>query len=403
MTETRKKENLIEYLISLAKLPFEFSKKESEIVISKFFIVSFIPGGAICWMYFFSIKYMPELDIQSIILLLSGASILGWFILVSIPYFIVFPGVAWKYIADKDKSLEVFTSKKELKLNLRTRKFSLNSKLNNKKRIFCFVYTLVGNTFLFVFAANPQAFFGTLCFSLYILMFLSTIYYAQKNRFLSWNNFLKSLWISAKIWFYSLYSFFAYVICGILVIMFFLSPIKNMQCYKINEILESLITVFVLFALTSIFVIIDNSNYFGNSITIGLILLLFSMMLLNNLDSIPGLVIKIYGWGNIENATIIVDRRGCQAIENMGIKVDKQCSKADMHKFNGVYILSSIGKSYYLKFPEYYPQGESDSIKFFLPSSSVVSWSRQNIEVQLPSPKKKGICNNLVLKRYTFV
>jgi hypothetical protein len=53
MTETNKKqENLIEFLVFLVKLPFDFSKKESEIVISKFLIISFIPGGVICWLYF---------------------------------------------------------------------------------------------------------------------------------------------------------------------------------------------------------------------------------------------------------------------------------------------------------------------------------------------------------------
>jgi hypothetical protein len=343
---------------------------------------------------FFSIKYMPELDIQSMILLLSGASILGWLLLISIPYFIVFPGVAWKYITDKDKSLEVFTSKKEFKLDLRKRKFSISTSLNNDKRIFYYIYTLIANTFLLAFLSSPKSFFGTLYLVIYASMVSIMIYQAQKNKFLSWKNFLTSFCIATKMWLYSIYSFFAYVICWLFVTMFFLSPIKNMQCYKNNEIVESLIIIFVLFALTSIFVIIDNSNYLSTSYSISLVFLLISMMVLNNLDAMPGLVMKAYGWGNIENATILVDHRGCKAIENMGIRVENQCSKSDsIYKLNGVNILSSIGKNYYLRFPGYYPQGELESVKFFLPSSNIISWSRQNIEVQLPTPKNTKVCS----------
>jgi hypothetical protein len=89
VTGMKKKQNsFIENLISLIKFIFDFSKKESqeyEIETSKFLILCFLPGGVICWKYFYKIGYLPELDIQSMILLLSGTSILGWLLFISIP------------------------------------------------------------------------------------------------------------------------------------------------------------------------------------------------------------------------------------------------------------------------------------------------------------------------------
>jgi hypothetical protein len=96
---------MIKYIISVFKLPFEFSKKESEVNISKFLIFSFLPGAVISWKYFFKIKYLPELEIQSILLLLSTTAIITWLLLISVPYCVISPGIFWKYFIAKDKSL----------------------------------------------------------------------------------------------------------------------------------------------------------------------------------------------------------------------------------------------------------------------------------------------------------
>jgi hypothetical protein len=201
---------MIKYIISVFKLPFEFSKKESEVNISKFLIFSFLPGAFISWRYFLKIKYFPELEIQSILLLLSTTAIITWLLLISVPYYVISPGIFWKYFITKDKLLNIFFSKRRLKPILKKRKFFLDRLPRSGN--YYFVYTLIGNACLFVFLVSPESLHGKLCLFFYLLLFLHTIYEEQKFNSLSWNNFWTSTWVSIKIWFYSLYSFLAYAI-----------------------------------------------------------------------------------------------------------------------------------------------------------------------------------------------
>jgi hypothetical protein len=79
----------------------------------------------------------------------------------------------------------------------------------------------------------------------------------------------------------------------------------------------------------------------------------------------------------------------------MGIKVEDKCSSKDeLYRIDGLCILSSIGKNYYLRFPDYYPQGQIEAATFTVPSSNIISWSRQNIGMDLPTNYKKDkFCN----------
>jgi hypothetical protein len=169
-----------------------------------------------------------------------------------------------------------------------------------------------------------------------------------------------------------------------------------MKCYNNNEIIGYFIGVFIVFLFLNLLAICDKSNYSENSYSISLLVVLSSIIFLSSLDTVSDLVIRFYGWGDIENATIMVDQKGCQAIENMGINSSNKCLKQDsVYKFNEVHILSLVGKNYYLRFPGYYPQGQLDPVTFTLPSSNIISWSRQNIELELPANRKRTkFCNS---------
>jgi hypothetical protein len=385
---------MIKYIISVFKLPFEFSKKESEVNISKFLIFSFLPGAFISWRYFLKIKYFPELEIQSILLLLSTTAIITWLLLISVPYCIILPGIFWKHFTTKDKLLNIFFSKRRLKPILK-KKFSLNRLPRSKN--YYFVYTLIGNAGLFAFLVSPKNFHGILCLFFYLLLFLYTIYEEQKFNSLSWNNFWVSTWVSIKIWFYSLYGFLAYAFFWALATVSYLNPQKvSMKCYNNNETIGYFIVVFIVFIFLNLLAIRDKSSYSENSYFISLLVVLLSIIVLSSLDAVSDFVIRSYGWGDIENATIMVDQKGCQAIENMGINSNNKCLKQDsVYKFNEVHILSLVGKNYYLRFPGYYPQGQLDPVTFTLPSSNIISWSRQNIELNLPAKRKRTkFCNS---------
>jgi hypothetical protein len=386
---------MINYIISVFKLPFEFSKKDSEVNISKFLLFSFLPGAIISWKYFFKIKYLPELEVQSILLLLSTTAIITWLLLLSVPYCFIFPGILWKYFIAKDKLLNIFFSKRRLKSILKKRKIFLDYLPCSGSHYF--VYTWIGNACLFVFLVRPYSLYGILSLFFYLLLFLNTIYGEQKFNLLSWNNIWKSTWVSIKIWFYSLYSFLVYEIFWLLATASYLNPQKvSMKCYNNNEIIGYFIGIFIIFMFLNLLAIRDKSSHSENSYFISLLVILFSIIYLSSLDAVSDLVIRTYGWGDIEHATIMVDQKGCQTIEKMGIDSRNKCLKQDsVYRFNEVHILSLVGKNYYLRFPGYYPQGQLDPVTFTLPSSNIISWSRQNIELELPANHKRTkFCNS---------
>jgi hypothetical protein len=108
------------------------------------------------------------------------------------------------------------------------------------------------------------------------------------------------------------------------------------------------------------------------------------VLLIMSLDKgmiIPGKIMNTYGWGNIDNASVVVDRTGCQAIESMNIKIESSCLEKDRtYKIEGVCILSSIGKNYYLKFPRCTLQKGDLLTEISIAKTNVISWSRQNLK-----------------------
>ncbi len=406
MQKINKKQEHQYKLESLIKPTFEFSKQEFESKISILSSFSLSIGGFICWLYFSGIKYLPELDIQSLLSIVVGSSIVGFILFFTPPYFIIFPGVVWKYLTEKDNSLELIFSNvldHELtpKINSAHKKiFISRPKSSNFKILFFFVWTFFGDLFLISSLVSYEFIYGKIFLFIFISMFLLVFYLVIRIEKFYWSRLLVNIYKSVKIWFYSLYSFFAYIISWLFLIQFFLGP-QKLSCgyYKIfEEKIIAFIIVFALFMLVmlvSFLAISDKSKYSWNSYLISLLFFVFLIFYANELEPIPDRVMKIYGWGNIKNATILVNYTGCKAAENMGIKLEKKCSNQNLlYKINGVNILSSIGKNYYLNFPEYYPQGDLESIKFTLPSSSVISWSRQNIDLNLPSEKQNN-CKDL--------
>jgi hypothetical protein len=107
---------------------------------------------------------------------------------------------------------------------------------------------------------------------------------------------------------------------------------------------------------------------------------------------IPQSIVRLYGWGDIRSATLMVDYKGCQVFDKYHIKVEESCLKSeDTYRVNNVSILSALGKNYLLKchrevgaIERYHSRIQdgsgqnsfSDEIELTLPASSIVSWSR---------------------------
>ena len=374
---------------SLPKFYIEFFKSEYDFITNKLLVLLLLPGGLICWNYFSRIRFLPELDIQSILLLLSGATIIGLLLFLSIPYFSVFPGAAWKFITNQDKLIEVFFERKTSTVE-KIIAVALNVDLIEVKKILYFIFTLYGNFFFFLSLSYSNALamiaVSVILFSISTYLFVATYTSSKNLKAPNIPTIILGIYASIKIWFYSLYTFSAYIILWLLT-TFTLLDQEKIYNQNFNNIENKwiLAAIFLLFMIISIYTITDKSKYLIDSYLISIVLFFAIIVIFNRIDIISDLVMRIYGWGNISDATLLVDYTGCKAFESIGITSENKCeSKESVYKYNEISILSSIGKNYYLQFPRYCLQGTLDPIKVTLSNTHVISWSRQNIDLKLP-------------------
>jgi hypothetical protein len=394
-------------LENLVKLTFEFSKQEFETKVRILSSFSLLIGGLVCWLYYSRIKYLPELDIQSLLLIVVGASIVGIILLFLPPYFIIFPGVIWKDLIESDRSIELIFASRSLSYELikqsnyiKDRVFISRPKISKRRKFFFFIWTFFGDLSLTSCVTafdSHNSRYGMVLICVFSFMFLTTFFLVLNTEKISKKGFINIFFKSIKIWFYSLYSFCAYMLFWLVLTLSFMDSQRlSNKCYGNFEIIMTFLIIFTVLMLASFFAISDKSKYSWNSYLISLLFFVVLTIYTNNLDAIPNRVMKNYGWGNIDDATILVNFTGCKAIESMGVKLTERClNQNSVYRVKKVNILSAIGKNYYLSFPGYYPQGDSELLKFTLSSSNIISWSRQSIDFPLPSNFiKKGTCKN---------
>jgi hypothetical protein len=384
-----KSENIIKYYL-------DFLKRES--LIQNIWIMSLFLGGIISWRYYLEIKFLPEIDAQSLLVLGFGSFIAGFLLIFSISYLVVFPGTSWNNFIKQEKILNnYFSEKKYLILDSRPRKIELNKRnKNNQKKIFYYFWLLFLNI-SFVFSLSYIFTFKNKTWG-FVFLFIDILVlfciFVNVHRIISSteNKEIRTFSIVLQMIYSSFFSSWAYVISCLILYSFVKSDIIQNKAVIFIGFLLPIIFCF----LASLLVIYLDIKSLSFNIIIGFALVLVLMIILQKVNYIPGQVMKIYGWGNISNASIVVNQAGCQVVKQMGIKVEDKCANKDeVYRIDGLCILSSIGKNYYLRFPDYYPQGQIEAATFTVPSSNVVSWSRQNIGMDLPTNYKKDKFYNI--------
>lgn len=94
------------------------------------------------------------------------------------------------------------------------------------------------------------------------------------------------------------------------------------------------------------------------------------IVLLGGWFVIPEKIMSIYGFGNIQQASIIVDDEGCGILKRLDV-AHKCDNRAKINKIDNIVILSRLGNTYLLS----YKMTDKRTLKFTLPSRVILSWA----------------------------
>jgi uncharacterized protein len=394
-------------------------------------IISSLLGGLIFLIYFCNIRYFPELDSQSLLFFLAAITPLGFFLFLGLVVFLLMPGMIWIQFLDLDTSMYPLLSKYRIMIlkNLVLEKINISEVLDSRyifrKENYIFSRKKICMAYVYTFLAGPLLYFICILFLtrdvhtkkeilfkmfnftlttqaaqdmvfillvLYFIVFTLAVLMIYRNlsKFSSNSKkkmiLFKSIWMNIKLSGFSIFIFCLFFI-NWMVISFFFGHSTDGSNYSLTqeELLPIVFATFISCVFTNLFVVCRYPRKqlsFLLDFGIGSIVLVFLIVSLDKIMVIPGKIMNTYGWGNIDNASIIVDRTSCQAIESMNIKMERSCLEKDRtYKIEGVCILSSIGKNYYLRFPRCNLQkGDFRTTEIALVKTNVISWSRQNLK-----------------------
>lgn len=368
-------------------------------VIKIFTITSLLFGGLIFLSYFTHINFMPKMDFQSSILLIAIAAITGSLISLSLSLCLIFPASSWLYMISKNVNINCFIEKK-----------------NQAKSTFWFipfVLFLVG--VLLAFVASFSSRFNQIILFLLIMippLFSRLVLLYEKRNLPDYNinhsstpktrskknlpvsyskhegskelslnpitalilgiiKGVKSLGLDIiGLFLADLISYFFTIFTWVLLYLVLASEqvTSNTSTSRILAI-----TVIALASLLTNFMLISAAKdvkSFLQFIGIGLLVLFCILITLNSIVVVPKGIMRLYGWGDISNAVMLVNHQGCQVLQSYGVKTKPlQCSdKESLYEASNMKILSAIGETYYLGY-----QAKNGFAKFELPKNVVIS------------------------------
>lgn len=300
-------------------------------------------GGAVFVIYYFSIHYMPDLDLKSSVTIVATSSITALFLTISLMLLFIAPGVIWGQTIDSNSKL------KDLWHDGDKKKLSVLWWFGGS--IF-FVYLL-----LISFLTFPS--FWLLSSILIIIYFLIIFIFAWIKFKLSWDIFLKEFFYFILISFVNSFLFFL----PLYLIYQFVS-VKELSNFQ-SICLVVIFGISLVFLNAFTFLKKDFFWYLG----VAFITFLLIVGVFQEFNFIPSRVMEIYKFGNIKASSLVLDKKGCQILETLGYKHQ---IKNDMCIVKNVTILSRLGKEYYLEISK--DNNKKNVMKFPIPSSTVLSW-----------------------------
>jgi hypothetical protein len=375
--------------VRISEIPQEIFKNflDKNLTLAAFTGASLLIGSFIFLIYFVSIRYMPDIDLKSATSLLGASAITGGVIYIGLSFSLITPGICYPLFIKGDKKLQFLVKDGRVEgfLRLSTAGFLL----------------LVFILLMLYFILSPEkSQYWYLIFSVLSVLLCTMLL----NNILKHENFnlIKKIGISFLLLYYSYMMFFLNLLSSIIIVTVsskYFTQVKD--SFRI-ACLSLFIYLFCIFL--NKFISIDNiskkeknknSLKFFQYLLVSFLMFTIIAIPLEAVHVIPEAIVRLYGWGDMKNATLIVDYKGCQVFDAYHIKMEDSCIKnKDTYRVDSVYILLALGKNYLLRchrevgeIERYHSKIQesngknsfSDEIDLTLPASSIISWSRAGL------------------------
>jgi hypothetical protein len=324
-------------------------------------------GGLFFLVYFASIGFMPEIDLKTSVALLAVSALTGGFLLLILGVYLLAPGLIWV-----------------LNANLRE---SLKSPTWFKLPMGGVIFGLILSAFLIPQWTNIIFYFFILIPLPFLLLYgieLKKLYYKPniwqrlriKKPYLFFIKMLRKLKpIVMRVG--GFYFIFLMSIAPLVVPFLIMGVYLGKNPESTTKDLTVVLSVGLLIWITNSLLV--ESFSISRYLALFATNLFFFFLLLGIGTLIPNRMISIYKFGNLPNASLVLDETGCSIVQHHGVKVTpytpnsttattpspKTCS------LSKVTIHSRLGSTYYLEAPH----NENTSVHFTIPAQRVLSWA----------------------------
>lgn len=344
-----------------------------ENLLSVLWTASLLVGGFIFWLYFSGIQYFPDLDFDESVLFLVVAAITGIFslfftaILLMSPYFF-----RWLCLLEQQKISP--PSEKE--------------KASDNER-FWYFFSLFLVFFAFIVYFDLEYKYKTPWLSYIFSGLIAFVIILGHFRFYSLCNRIKRLllWIKNKVLRKSdekndrqkpkdinmLWPWLGSLLFMIFIFILFLNPIIEKMAPTDHS---DQVILYILFPLTLLLIYLSVAHFLERLKRPWWFLvpptLIFLIFIILPISSIPKFVMGQYKFGNFETRRLLVDKEGCEIIENLEL-IPRPANNPKTCHLKNIKILSRLGHSFYIEITE--TTHQCKPLRFTIPSKHVLSWS----------------------------
>lgn len=324
-------------------------------------------GGMFFLIYFTSIGFMPELDLQASLTLLATSALTGCWVLILTSLGLVGPGWVWRSTTNNSEKLKILW-------------------YNGEQWVWWRAFLWVGLPFI--------GFVGGLILLLYIkidwwawskwvgstLLIGSLV--TPLPVILIWNKWLCTPAGIPKHWamvgnFYRGFLYSAFVFFPLPVMLLGFLPYALVSGTHTSAPVLLLVAATVIAELNAMLATSPRSDW--QPVTVSCSILFLAFMFFSPWKFISNSVMNIYKFGNLANATIVLNETGCAIVEHHGVKATPSSpspktdtnAKPQTCSLSKVSIYSRLGSTYYLEAS----RNENTSVCFTISAQNVLSWA----------------------------
>lgn len=327
--------------------------------------VFLLVGGLFFLVYFASIGFMPEVDLQTAIAFLVVSAFTGGFLVIVLVLYLLAPGWWWVYMTRNEELLQsplwFFWPMLGVILSILL--------IQNW-------WCLLPISLIVVIAAVYMLFSRQLLDKLRLaLSSRQLLDKLDKLRLALFSRQLLDKWKAVGVFCTGFIGVFGMVLIWILIVIGLMGQTQAPRKYPILTAIGAVTFILV----SNTMLVAKRSFSIGNFLILALATMFLLFIQLNTWTFIPKRVMSIYRFGNVQNASVVLNETGCVIAQHHGLKVapytpdpkiatpvsQKTCS------LSNVIIHSRLGNTYYLEIS----RGNDAAMHFTMPGQNVLSWA----------------------------